>query len=331
MKSRNEMEPSRAMRSVRRSSREDNGRSIIFSRCARHTPSGGFSRLCRRHGSRLRLTERPPADPRGLFRRRLRLRGAFPRGLEGGRPGPGLLRAGLRLGGAPAGRSADGCPRAPTPVDRGLQGGRFADTRPPPRPGRPRPSASSWPGFGGALLPSGAPKTCFSTSSRRGDEARGGFRPPVDRPRSGFGRLRQEGGRIRLVLVPVPAAPGGWQAESASLESWMAAEASEPLFEEVGLSAGLAQPHRAFLPNAARNRPIPGEHMPPGAAVLDFDGDGLRRPLRGRRRTGTISTGTTATGRSTTWRLGRESSDRRVKPSGPSLSTTTTTDGPIST
>ncbi len=86
--------------------------------------------------------------------------------------------------------------------------------------------------------------------------------------------LRQVGGRLRLVLAPDPTGPGGWQAESAWLDSWMVASASEPLFEEVGLRAGLAQAHRAFLPNAARNLPIPGEHMPPGAAVLDFDGDG---------------------------------------------------------
>ena len=87
--------------------------------------------------------------------------------------------------------------------------------------------------------------------------------------------LRQEGGRLRLVVAADPGGPGGWQAESASLDSWMVASASEPLFEEVGLRAGFAQAHRAFLPNAARNLPIPGEHMPPGAAVLDFDGDGL--------------------------------------------------------
>ena len=47
-----------------------------------------------------------------------------------------------------------------------------------------------------------------------------------------------------------------------------------PLFENVAEKAGLARPHRAFLPNAAKNIPIPGEHMPPGAAVLDFDRDG---------------------------------------------------------
>jgi hypothetical protein len=61
---------------------------------------------------------------------------------------------------------------------------------------------------------------------------------------------------------------------SASLLEWLSASASEPLFEEVAEKAGLSRPHKAFLPNAARNVPIPGEHMPPGAAILDYDGDG---------------------------------------------------------
>ncbi len=86
--------------------------------------------------------------------------------------------------------------------------------------------------------------------------------------------LRQEGGKIRTVLKPSRRGDLGWQIESASLVEWLAASASEPLFEEIGEKAGLSRAHRAFLPNAARNIPIPGEHMPPGAAVLDFDGDG---------------------------------------------------------
>ena len=87
------------------------------------------------------------------------------------------------------------------------------------------------------------------------------------------GALRQEGGKLRAVLAP---ASGGlaWRLASASLSEWLSASASEPLFEEVAQKAGFSRPHRAFLPNAARNVPIPGEHMPPGAAVLDFDGDG---------------------------------------------------------
>jgi ASPIC and UnbV/FG-GAP-like repeat len=90
--------------------------------------------------------------------------------------------------------------------------------------------------------------------------------------RGATGALRQEGGEIRAVLTPD--AGGGWQMESAWLESWLSASAPEPLFEEVAKKSGLTRAHRAFLPNAARNVPIPGEHMPPGAAVLDFDGDG---------------------------------------------------------
>lgn len=91
--------------------------------------------------------------------------------------------------------------------------------------------------------------------------------------RAGDGALKQEGGRIRAVLEP---AGGGraWRLASASLSEWLSASASEPLFEEVAEKAGLSRVHKAFLPNAARNVPIPGEHMPPGAAVLDFDGDG---------------------------------------------------------
>src|SRR5439155_17818829 len=88
------------------------------------------------------------------------------------------------------------------------------------------------------------------------------------------GGLRQEGGRLRAVLKRSPRADLSWEIESAALADWMAAEASGPLFEEVAERAGLGRVHRAFLPNAARNIPIPGEHMPPGVAVLDFDGDG---------------------------------------------------------
>src|SRR5262249_58633200 len=71
-----------------------------------------------------------------------------------------------------------------------------------------------------------------------------------------------------------PEGPGGWRLESAALEVWTEASAAAPLFEEVAPRAGLTRVHRAFLPNAAKNVPIPGEHMPPGVAVLDFDGDG---------------------------------------------------------
>ena len=88
------------------------------------------------------------------------------------------------------------------------------------------------------------------------------------------GELRQQGGKLRAVLEPLAAGARSWRFESASLLEWMEASASEPLFEEVAEKAGLSRVHRAFLPNAARNVPIPGEHMPPGAAVLDFDGDG---------------------------------------------------------
>jgi len=86
------------------------------------------------------------------------------------------------------------------------------------------------------------------------------------------GTLRQEGGKLRLVLGP--ATGGAWQMESGSVVSWLAASAAAPLFEEVAARAGLTHVHSPFLPNAHRNVPVPGEHLPPGVAVLDFDGDG---------------------------------------------------------
>ncbi|HEY7114480.1 MAG TPA: CRTAC1 family protein [Thermoanaerobaculia bacterium] len=92
--------------------------------------------------------------------------------------------------------------------------------------------------------------------------------------RGADGALRQEGGKIRAVLSPAPGTAAKWRLASASLDGWLSARAAEPLFEETAARAGLARIHRAFLPDAARNVPVPGEHMPPGAAVLDYDGDG---------------------------------------------------------
>ena len=86
------------------------------------------------------------------------------------------------------------------------------------------------------------------------------------------GELRQEGGKIRAVLAP--AEGGGWRMTSGSVVSWLAASSPEPLFEEVAARAGLTHVHAPHLPNARRNVPMPGEHLPPGVAVLDFDGDG---------------------------------------------------------
>ncbi len=90
--------------------------------------------------------------------------------------------------------------------------------------------------------------------------------------RGAGGELRQEGGRIRATLGP--AAGGGWRMESGSVVSWLEASAAAPLFEERAEAAGLGRVHRAFFPNASKNIPVPGEHLPPGAAVLDYDGDG---------------------------------------------------------
>jgi hypothetical protein len=92
--------------------------------------------------------------------------------------------------------------------------------------------------------------------------------------RGAGGELRQVGGEIRAVLAPSAGTDLPWVMESASLVRWVSASAPRPLFEETAERAGLTRSHRAFLPNAAKNIPIPGEHMPPGAAILDFDGDG---------------------------------------------------------
>ena len=89
---------------------------------------------------------------------------------------------------------------------------------------------------------------------------------------SSGGELLQTGGRVRMNLAPDGS--GGWHLESGRIESWLTASTSAPLFANVALRAGLARPHRAFFPNAAKNIPVPGEHLPPGAAVLDYDGDG---------------------------------------------------------
>jgi len=93
--------------------------------------------------------------------------------------------------------------------------------------------------------------------------------------RGSDGALRQEGGKLRATLVPDRGRKGAWLLASGALETWTSATASAPLFEESAERAGLTRVHRAFLPNAAKNIPKPGEHMPPGVAVLDFDGDGL--------------------------------------------------------
>ncbi len=90
--------------------------------------------------------------------------------------------------------------------------------------------------------------------------------------RGARGGLRQEGGRIRATLSPAPG--GGWQMEAGSVISWLAASAAELLFEEAAAKAGLTRVHNPYLPNARKNMPLPGEHLPPGVAVLDFDGDG---------------------------------------------------------
>ncbi len=66
-----------------------------------------------------------------------------------------------------------------------------------------------------------------------------------------------------------------WHIESLRQIFWRSATSSRPLFEDRTSSAGLAGAvHRSSRSLAARNVPVPGEHLPPGIAVLDFDGDG---------------------------------------------------------
>ena len=73
-----------------------------------------------------------------------------------------------------------------------------------------------------------------------------------------------------------------------------------PLRGRRGDAPGSRASTAPFSRTPRSNVPIPGEHMPPGAAVLDFDGDGRPGPLRRRAATATASTATAATGPSRT-------------------------------
>jgi hypothetical protein len=84
--------------------------------------------------------------------------------------------------------------------------------------------------------------------------------------------LREEAGALRVTLTP--AGEGRWRLSSGAVDRWLSARSAEPLFEERAAAAGLGRPHEAHNPTASLNRPVPGEHLPPGTAVLDFDGDG---------------------------------------------------------
>ena len=66
-----------------------------------------------------------------------------------------------------------------------------------------------------------------------------------------------------------------WHLESLRQTFWRSAASRRPLFRDETKEAGLqGAVHRSSRPLAARNVPVPGEHLPPGIAVLDFDGDG---------------------------------------------------------
>ena len=86
------------------------------------------------------------------------------------------------------------------------------------------------------------------------------------------GRRRQETG---LWEARVSRRGEQWHLESLRQTFWRSAISGRPLFEDRTAAAGLAGAvHQSSRSLAARNIPVPGEHLPPGIAVLDFDGDG---------------------------------------------------------
>jgi hypothetical protein len=86
------------------------------------------------------------------------------------------------------------------------------------------------------------------------------------------GGQRQETG---LWEARVSRHDGRWRLEAMRQTFWRSTTCSRPLFEDRTSAAGLAGAvHRSTRPLASRNVPVPGEHLPPGIAVLDLDGDG---------------------------------------------------------
>ena len=133
--------------------------------------------------------------------------------------------------------------------------------------------------FGGALR--SFVSSAFLSMTRHdlrvvGFRREGGARIAVFRPllegTTADGGTRVETGLWEVRLVEEG---DGWAIASLRQTYWRSAAGSSPLFEERTGQAGLARAvHEAVRPMARRNVPIPGEHLPPGIAVLDFDGDG---------------------------------------------------------
>ena len=154
----------------------------------------------------------------------------------------------------------------------------LAGYRAPAKPAAPRPSADVARALGAVRARFTSLGRCEATlfDMRRRGEDREVLLHVLLSGKGHGGELRQEGGELRLVLSPASreGAKPAWRIRSGSVASWLSASAGAPLYDDVSERAGLTRRHAAFLPNAAKNVPIPGEHMPPGAAVLDFDGDG---------------------------------------------------------
>ncbi len=106
---------------------------------------------------------------------------------------------------------------------------------------------------------------------RSGATCRAVLRPLLEGPSAGGGRRLETG----LWEVQLVRNGESWRFSSLRQLFWRSAVCLRPLFEDRTGAAGLAGAvHRAARPGAALNVPIPGEHLPPGIAVLDFDGDG---------------------------------------------------------
>ena len=147
------------------------------------------------------------------------------------------------------------------------------------------------------------------------------------------GELRQEGGKLRLVLSPASreGEKPAWRIRSGSVASWLSASAGAPLYEEVAERAGLTRRHARVPPERGEERPHPGR-----AHAARSRGPRLRRrrppgPLRARRRR---EPPLPQQGRRHL--RGRRREGRRGGPGGRghrrrSRSTTTTTAGPTST
>ena len=198
----------------------------------------------------------------------------LPRGWKAGEIPGACLLAGPRLAAGPARPSADGSPAHARPRSRSRSIGSAGSQSSRPRPRPAEALRRGWPRSEGRFATLGRTEATLFGFRRRGQK-REILLDLFFSGRGADGRLLQSGGkrRIRRSSSRSRQRPAGAGSRPGRRPGWTP-KPPEPLFEEVAGEAGLSRPHRAFQPNAARNVPIPGEHMPPGAAVLDFDGDG---------------------------------------------------------